>query len=148
MSSDPVIHVSNLVVEYGGRKNGIRAVDGVSFDVQPGECVGFIGPNGAGKSSTIKTLMGFVYPAEGEVSVFGETAGTVAAKRRIGYLPEVTLYYPFLTGSEMLRLYGTLHGVARADLVIHPGRGVFVRQRIVHFAHQLAVLVETELAGS
>ncbi len=116
MGDEAVICVKNLVVEYGNRRKAVRAVNGISFEVARGECVGFIGPNGAGKSSTIKTLLGFVYPGEGEVSVFGEPAGSVAAKRRIGYLPEVTLYYPFLTGSELLRLYGTLHGVARAEL--------------------------------
>jgi len=111
MSSPIVIDVKDLVVEYKSRNGKVRAVDGVSFQVTSGECVGFIGPNGAGKSSTIKTLMGFVYPRSGTVTVFGRPAGQVASKERIGYLPEVALYYPFLKGTELLRLYGGLHRV-------------------------------------
>ncbi len=116
MNPKPVILVQNLVVEYKTARGLLKAVDGVSFTVQPGECVGFIGPNGAGKSSTIKTLMGFIFAKSGTVQVFGEAAGTVASKRRIGYLPEVTLYYPFLKGRELLELYGGLHGLSRAQL--------------------------------
>lgn len=116
MDPKPVILVQDLVVEYKTVKGLLHAVDGVSFTVQPGECVGFIGPNGAGKSSTMKTLMGFIFAKSGKVEVFGEPAGTVASKRRIGYLPEVTLYYPFLKGRELLELYGGLHGLSRAQL--------------------------------
>lgn len=116
MNPKPVILVQDLVVEYKTARGLLKAVDGVSFTVQPGECVGFIGPNGAGKSSTIKTLMGFIFAKSGTVQVFGEAAGTVASKRRIGYLPEVTLYYPFLKGRELLELYGGLHGLSRAQL--------------------------------
>jgi ABC-2 type transport system ATP-binding protein len=116
MNPKPVILVQDLVVEYKTARGQLKAVDGVSFAVQPGECVGFIGPNGAGKSSTMKTLMGFIFAKSGTVEVFGEPAGTVASKRRIGYLPEVTLYYPFLKGRELLELYGGLHGLSRAQL--------------------------------
>ncbi len=113
MSDSAVIKVNDLVVQYG--KNA-PAVDGVSFEVHSGECVGFIGPNGAGKSSTIKTLMGFMFPKSGTTTIFGKKGGTVESKRRIGYLPEVTLYYPFLKGEELLRLYGGLHGLTRKEL--------------------------------
>lgn len=108
MRDGAVIEVQDLVVQYGSNP---PAVQGVSFEVRHGECVGFIGPNGAGKSSTIKALMGFIFPRSGHIEVFGETAGTVGSKRRIGYLPEVTLYYPFLKGYEMLKVYGGLHGL-------------------------------------
>jgi len=112
----PVIEVEDLVVEYKTRRRKVRAVQGISFRVNEGECVGFIGPNGAGKSSTIKALMGFVFPAAGRITVFGQPAGTVESKLRIGYLPEVALYYPFLKGTELLRLYGGLHRVAPRTL--------------------------------
>ena len=59
--------------------------------VRQGETVGFIGANGAGKSTTIKSIMGFIFPQSGSLTVFGEPVGSVAARRRIGYLPEVTL---------------------------------------------------------
>ena len=103
-------------MEYKTRNGKLRAVDGVTFQVRRGECVGFIGPNGAGKSSTIKSLMGFIFPRSGEVAVFGEPAGTVRRKERIGYLPEVTLYYPFLKAAELLRLYGGLQRVSPSAL--------------------------------
>lgn len=106
------IDVSNLTVRYRA-KNGksVEAVRGLSFEVRPGEVVGYLGPNGAGKSSTLKALMGFVAPAAGKCEVFGLQAGTTAAKARIGYLPEVALYYPFLTPFETLVLYGELQGL-------------------------------------
>jgi ABC-2 type transport system ATP-binding protein len=116
MSNEPVLKIENLVVEYASKEGPVCAVNGVSFEVQPGECVGFIGPNGAGKSSTMKALMGFLFPKSGTVSVFGKPAGEVESKLRIGYLPEVTLYYPFLKATELLRLYGGLQRVPRATL--------------------------------
>jgi ABC-2 type transport system ATP-binding protein len=112
----PIVEVKDLVVEYKGRGGRVRAVDGVTFDVARGECVGFIGPNGAGKSSTIKTMMGFIFPASGSVRIFDRPAGTVESKLRIGYLPEVTLYYPFLKATELLRLYGGLQRVPASVL--------------------------------
>lgn len=113
---DRIIDVDGLRVVYGRGARGRVAVADLSFHVELGETVGFVGPNGAGKSSTIKTLMGFIFPAGGRVSVFGETAGSVAARRRIGYLPEVSLYYPFMKAREVLELYGGLHGMDRRTL--------------------------------
>lgn len=116
MSDQPVIQVQDLVVEYGKAKKLHRAVDGISFDVHEGECVGFIGANGAGKSTTIKTLMGFMFPASGSAQVFGARAGTTESRMRIGYLPEVALYYPFMKAHELLELYGGLGGLSKAEL--------------------------------
>jgi len=115
-SEKPVIDVDGLVVEYGRGKKKVRAVDDISFRVHQGECVGFIGANGAGKTTTIKVLMGFLFPRSGNVSVFGESAGTVDSRRRIGYLPEVALYYPFMKARELLELYGGLHGLSKTQL--------------------------------
>lgn len=112
----PVIDVRNLVIEYGRGQKKTRAVDGVSFSVNEGECVGFIGANGAGKTSTIKSIMGFLFPQSGEIRVFGDKAGTVESRRRIGYLPEVALYYPFMKARELLELYGGLHGLSQKEL--------------------------------
>lgn len=116
MSSQPVIEVDDLRVEYGRGARRHPAVRGLTFNVQSGETVGFIGPNGAGKSSTIKTLMGFIFPVGGRVAIFGEPAGSVASRRRTGYLPEVSLYYPFMKAREVLELYGGLHGLSRGEL--------------------------------
>lgn len=113
---EAVISVKDLVVDYGKGKKKVRAVHGITFEVEPGETVGFIGANGAGKSTTMKTLMGFIFPTSGDVKMFGEDCGTVASRKRIGYLPEVSLYYPFMKARELLELYGGLHGISRADL--------------------------------
>ncbi len=112
------IEVSSLVVEYR-TKNGQRvdAVNDLSFTVQPGEIVGFLGPNGAGKSSTLKALMGFVVPRSGDCRIFGLEAGSLQAKACIGYLPEVAMYYPFLTPLETMRLYGELQGLCGSKLI-------------------------------
>jgi len=114
--SGPVIQVANLVVDYRVGRKAVRAVHDISFDVNPGECVGFIGANGAGKSTTMKCIMGFIFPKAGTVEVFGAKAGTVESRRRIGYLPEVSLYYPFMKARELLELYGGLHGMTKSDL--------------------------------
>lgn len=110
---DAALSVNRLCVGY---RKGLfqptrRVVEDLSLTVQPGEVVGFLGPNGAGKSSTIKAIMGFVAPEAGQIRIFGQVAGSPAAKAKIGYLPEVALYYPFLTPLETLRLYGRLQGL-------------------------------------
>ena len=108
----PAIAVENLFVQYKTKKGEIvDAVKDLSFQVQEGEIVGFLGPNGAGKSSTLKVLMGFVSAREGTASIFGANAGTPESRRQIGYLPEVAMYYPFLTPLETLTMYGELQGL-------------------------------------
>jgi len=113
---NPVIDVQELQVTYGKGVKKVPAVKGISFQVYPGECVGFIGANGAGKSTTIKTLMGFMFPESGQATVLGEKAGTTASRQRIGYLPEVALYYPFMKARELLELYGGLGGLSKSEL--------------------------------
>jgi ABC-2 type transport system ATP-binding protein len=106
------ITVENLFVQYKSKKGEIvDAVKDLSFQVQEGEIVGFLGPNGAGKSSTLKVLMGFVSAKQGTAQIFGQEAGTPDSRRQIGYLPEVAMYYPFLTPLETLTMYGELQGL-------------------------------------
>lgn len=114
----PALHIESLCVGY---RKGLfakprRVVHDLTLSVAPGEVVGFLGPNGAGKSSTIKALMGFVAPESGQASIFGHPAGSTPAKAKVGYLPEVALYYPFLTPLETLRLYGRLQGLSGSAL--------------------------------
>ncbi len=113
--NQPLIEVRDLVVDYG-RKKKTRALHGVTFAVEPGETVGFIGANGAGKSTAIKTVMGFVFPTTGEAKLFGYPPSDSRSRLRVGYLPEVALYYPFMKARELLELYGGLSGMNRADL--------------------------------
>lgn len=112
----PVLEVERLVVDYKSGRVRVRAVDDISFTIHEGECVGFIGVNGAGKSTTIKALLGFLFPSEGRVRVFGQDAGSATCRRRIGYLPEVALYYPFMKARELLLLYGGLHDIPMKQL--------------------------------
>ncbi len=113
----PII-VEGLTVHYrrGLGKPLFKAVDGLSLSISEGECVGFIGPNGAGKSTTLKSLMGFIFPTSGRLSVLGHPAGSVAAKRFTGYLPEVAQYYPFMTAREVMFLYGSAQKLSKGDL--------------------------------
>lgn len=112
----PVIEISGLHVEFKtSRGKIVTAVDGLNLSVEQGEVVGFVGPNGAGKTTTIKALMGFIGPTRGHAYIFGDPAGSISSRRRIGYLPEVALYYPFLTAREALRLYAKLAGIPRAQ---------------------------------
>ena len=113
-SSQPVIEIRDLYVEFKtSMRRTVAAVDGLNLSIREGEVVGFVGPNGAGKTTTIKALMGFLAPNRGEVRVFGDRAGSVSVRKRIGYLPEVALYYPFLTAREALQLYAKLAGIPR-----------------------------------
>ena len=113
VNSAPALQIQDLHVSYKTRlfQPDRLVVQGLNLTIAPGEVIGFLGPNGAGKSSTIKTIMGFVPPTSGRITVFGYKAATLEAKSRIGYLPEVALYYPFLTPIETLRLYGNLQGL-------------------------------------
>ncbi|MBM3289483.1 MAG: ABC transporter ATP-binding protein [Candidatus Hydrogenedentes bacterium] len=114
--STPVIEIRGLSVVYKTEtRQKIEAVTGLDLTVNEGEVVGFIGPNGAGKTTTIKALMGFRAPTAGHATIFGMPAGSTAARRRIGYLPEVAQYYPFLTARETLRLYTELVDIPKQD---------------------------------
>ena len=116
MKTKPVIEISGLTVVYkAARRKSIEAVSGLDLEVGEGEVVGFVGPNGAGKTTTIKVLMGFLFPSEGEAEVFGVKAGSVEARRRTGFLPEVAVYYPFLTARETLASYATLQEIPKSD---------------------------------
>jgi ABC-2 type transport system ATP-binding protein len=88
------------------------AVDGVSFAVGRGEIVGLLGPNGAGKTSVIKILLGLVRPDAGEVLLLGRPATDPLARGRVGYLPELFRYQPWLTAAEVITLHVRLSGIA------------------------------------
>ena len=93
-----------------------RALDGVSFEVKPGEIFGFLGPNGAGKTTTIKTLLGITKPTSGSVELFGQKGPSKAARAKLGYFPEISYYYKYLSAREAVTYYGRLFGIPRAKL--------------------------------
>src|SRR3954471_23835205 len=100
-------------VGFWARK--VRAVGDLSVEVRRGEIFGLLGPNGAGKTTTIKMLLGFVRPSEGQAFVSGAPAGSLAARRKLGYLPENPALYEFLRGDEALVFAGRLAGLSAPD---------------------------------
>jgi ABC-2 type transport system ATP-binding protein len=98
--------------------NHIPAVREVSFQIKPGDILGYLGPNGAGKSTTVKMLTGIIEPSEGQIFFNGRSVyeDFTAFQRRIGYVPEEPHLYPHLSGREYLQLVGRLRGMPRAIL--------------------------------
>ena len=95
-------------------RDKVRAVDGINLEIRRGEVFGLLGPNGSGKSTTIKMILGLLHPTAGRISVFGKVPRDVATKKRIGFLPEETYLYKFLTPTETLDYYGKLFHQDRA----------------------------------
>lgn len=98
----------------GKRFDRLRVVDDVSFEIAPGEVLGYLGPNGSGKSTTVKMITGLLRPDDGAVSFDGVDLGRdpVRFKSRLGYVPEEPHVYPHLTGWEHVHLVGRLRGLA------------------------------------
>lgn len=93
----------------------VNAVDSLDLAVRRGEVFGLLGPNGSGKSTTIKMILGLLNPTEGEVLMFGLPPRSLAARARLGYLPELSYLHPFLTARETLMYYAGLCGLSRKD---------------------------------
>ena len=89
----------------------VAAVDGLTLSVRRGEVFGLLGPNGSGKSTTIKMILGLLSPSAGKVALFGLPPRSIEARRRLGYLPELSYLHPFLTAQETLCYYGGLCGL-------------------------------------
>ena len=92
-----------------------RAVDNVDFEVRRGEVFGLLGPNGSGKSTTVKLLLGLLYPTKGHIEVFGRSPRHVQTKARIGYLPEESYLYRYLNSRETLDFFGNLFRLSKDD---------------------------------
>ncbi len=92
-----------------------RAVDNVDFDVHRGEVFGLLGPNGSGKSTTVKLLLGLLYPTKGHIKVFDHSPRHVPTKARIGYLPEESYLYRYLNSRETLNFFGNLFHLDRGE---------------------------------
>lgn len=92
----------------------VAAVDGLSLSVRRGEVFGLLGPNGSGKSTTIKMILGLLDPSDGKVSLFGTSPRSLEARRKLGYLPELSYLHPFLTARETLMYYAGLCGLRRS----------------------------------
>ncbi len=86
----------------------IVAVDHLDLQIPKGGVFGFLGPNGAGKTTTIQMLIGNVYPTAGQAFIFGHRAGSIQAKKMLGFLPEKFQFHDFLTAEEFLKMHGRL----------------------------------------
>ncbi|MEZ0537664.1 ABC transporter ATP-binding protein [Caldicellulosiruptoraceae bacterium PP1] len=110
---DKVLQVQELYMDYGSG----NVLNGISFDVEAGQIIGYIGPNGAGKSTTIKIFLGMITNYKGKVEIFGEDIkGKVEYKKRIGYVPEIIEIYESLTAMEYLNFVGQLYGLSEIEI--------------------------------
>jgi len=109
-STDVVIETRSLTKiyrDFWGRQK-VRALSALDLQIRRGEIFGLLGPNGSGKSTTIKLLLGLLFPTNGQALVFGKDATEVTKNERIGYLPEESYLYRFLNAEETLDFYGRL----------------------------------------
>jgi len=114
----PAVDIEGLVKDFrtSFRRMPLRAVDGVSIRIMPGEVYGLIGPNGSGKSTTMKALLGLVAPTAGRCAIFGRDSLRVDSRNDVGFLPENPYFYKHLSGEETLAFYGRLCGLKGARL--------------------------------
>lgn len=106
--------LTKVFKDFWGRSKA-HAVNDVDFDVKRGEVFGLLGPNGSGKSTTVKMLLGLLYPTKGHIEVFGNSPRHVQTKARIGYLPEESYLYRYLNSRETLDFFGNLFHLDKGD---------------------------------
>lgn len=114
--SDVILSTRQLRVEYQDPEIGSLkkvALHGLDLQVRAGEVFGFLGPNGAGKTTTMNVLLGFAQATSGTATLFGRDVREPVARQRIGYLPELTYYYKFLTAEELLRFYARVFEIPK-----------------------------------
>lgn len=118
LPAEPVIKANGLTKFFRDfwRRPVVCAVKAINFEVLPGEIFGFLGPNGSGKSTTLRMILGLLKPTAGMVRVLGAPPQDVNSKSKIGYLPEESCLYPFLTARETLMFYGSLFNLKPAAL--------------------------------
>src|SRR5215212_3599273 len=112
------VHTENLTKVYKDSRgrDKVRARHDLNLTIHRGEVLGLLGPNGSGKSTTIKLLLGLIFPTRGNASVLGEAAGSSRINEKIGFLPEESYLYRFLNGEETLHFYGRLFKIPRKEL--------------------------------
>ena len=104
---DKVFEINDVSRSFGA----VKAVENLTLSLGKGEVTGFLGTNGAGKTTTIKMLIGLIRPTSGTVRLFGGDPSDAASRVRIGYMPEIAYYYPYLNVRELLSFYGGVCGM-------------------------------------
>jgi len=143
MQSEVVIETRNLSKVYRdfwGRKK-VEALKALDLEIRDGEIFGLLGPNGSGKTTTIKLILGLLFPTGGQALVFGREATEVTKNERIGYLPEESYLYKFLNAEETLDFYGRLFNMSRvlrrqrtADLIDMVGLNWAKRRQLKEYS--------------
>lgn len=108
--NEPAVAVTSVtkVFPIPFRKRSVLAVRDLTLQVPPGQIYGLLGPNGSGKSTTLKIILGLVFPTRGKTEIFGQDSNLVESREAVGFLPENPYFYKYLTGRETLRFYGKL----------------------------------------
>ncbi|MGD9587732.1 MAG: ABC transporter ATP-binding protein [Pyrinomonadaceae bacterium] len=115
---DPIIEIEGLSKDYETgfwKKKTVRALDGLSLTVSPGQIFGFLGGNGAGKTTTIKILMGLLFPTAGSAKILGRDISDVSMHREIGYCPENPYFYDYLSAMELMTYFAGLFGIPASE---------------------------------
>jgi ABC-2 type transport system ATP-binding protein len=143
MQSDVVIETRSLTKVYRdfwGRQK-VRALKALDLEIRRGEIFGLLGPNGSGKTTTMKLLLGLLFPTSGQALVLGENATEVTKNERIGYLPEESYLYRFLNAEETLDFYGRLFNMPgnirrqrTAELIEKVGLGAAKRRQLKEYS--------------
>jgi ABC-2 type transport system ATP-binding protein len=108
-------HLTKVYKDFWGRDK-VRALEDLSLTIERGEVFGLLGPNGSGKSTTIKLLLGLIFPSAGTATILGQPTGSTVINEKIGFLPEESYLYRFLNGEEILHFYGRLFKIDRRTL--------------------------------
>jgi ABC-2 type transport system ATP-binding protein len=143
---EPILETQDLRVEFkaqDGAQGRKVAVKNLNLKVVPGEVFGFLGPNGAGKTTTMNVLLGFTHATSGEAYLFGTNVREPIARQRIGYLPELTYYYKFLSAEELLRFYAKIFRIPRAEAE----RRIDMVLKLVELEHARKRLIKTYSKG-
>ncbi|NLV45546.1 MAG: ABC transporter ATP-binding protein [Candidatus Hydrogenedentes bacterium] len=107
----------NKIYEGALRGQDVHALKDLNLEIPEGQIFGYLGPNGSGKTTTVKMLLGLIFPTSGSIEIMGsKSISSSTIKRNIGYLPEGAYYPDFLQGEEILAYYGRLYGLKGKDL--------------------------------
>ena len=107
-----LIELTKIYKDFWGRPR-VKALDGLNLEVRQGEVFGLLGPNGSGKTTTVRLMLGLLFPTRGAVRIFGRSPRDISIKKRIGYMPEESHLYDYLTAEETLDFFGRLFRLAR-----------------------------------